>query len=80
MIEDLVIFFFFNSILFLFLTTPIKPKILLIVAQKVDKIDVEAMAYPQEIAKEKDLFDIKHGGVGKLVKVNKKIFQIYYSY
>ena len=26
------------------------------------------MAYPEVIAKEKELFDIKHNGVGKLMK------------
>ena len=41
---------------------------LLLVHIKIDKIDVERMAYPEENAKEKELFDIKHGGAGKLVK------------
>lgn len=38
------------------------------VHKKLDKIDVESMAYPEELAKEKVLFDIKHDGVGTLKK------------
>jgi len=41
----------------------------LLVHTKVDKIDVDKMAYPEVIAKEVELFDMKHSGVGKMVKV-----------
>jgi len=34
-----------------------------------DKIDVELMINPEEIAKEKVLFDSNHNGIGKIMKV-----------